>query len=273
VPELLVSVAVGKHWKDLVVSGDRVAHHRPGKDPIFSDPVPFTEMPIRYDRAYGGVDVRSDPTMPATYMRNHIGRGYVVCNTAEAVNGLELPNIEDPSDQLTPERLCCGHFMHWERQPLPDGLSWFAKYWQPRAGLAGVMPGDRALETRLRQAYTKAIAPEQLADYEKTRLPLMDFRFFNGASRGLALSSLVGDERLELHNLHPEGTFVTALPGDAPRIALDYGSGLRERDVAALHTVLIRVSDSEADLVWRAAFSYPGLDWLPSLRKLEVAIT
>src|SRR5690242_2683426 len=31
-PELVVSVAVDGHRKDLIVTGDRVAYHRPGKD-------------------------------------------------------------------------------------------------------------------------------------------------------------------------------------------------------------------------------------------------
>ena len=39
-----------------------------------------------------------------------------------------------------------------------------------------------------------------------------------------------------------------------------------------LQTVLVRLDALEIDLVWRAAFPYPGLDFLPRLRRLHVEI-
>jgi hypothetical protein len=272
VTELLVSVVVGRTRKDVLVIGDRVAHHRSDATPVFSDPVPFTRMPMRYELAYGGVDVRTDPTLAFPYARNHLGRGFVVANTADAVEGVQLPNMEAPDDRLTPERLCCGHVMHWERQPLTDGLGWYSKYWQPRAGLAGVMPGDRALETQLRREYARVIPPHQRADYRNTALRTMDFAFFNGASRGLVRPYLEPSERVAFRNLHPSGDVIGALPSHWPKISLDIGQGGVEVTRGVLHTATIRLDVLEMDLVWRAAFPYPGLDFLPTLRRLHVAI-
>jgi hypothetical protein len=270
--QLLISVVIGSTRKDLVVTGDRMVSHRERGGPLFTEPVPFVEMPIRYERAYGGVDVRSDPAMAMPYARNHLGVGFAVRDTREAIDGLPLPNIEAPDDRLIPERLCCGHVMHWEGQPQPDGIGWYSKYWQPRASKAGVMPGDRALEQQLRRGYAAAVPSGQRADYAKTALPAMDFTFFNGASRGLVLPRLGPRERIAFRNLHPSGDVIGALPDEWPSLTLDIGMGVPPPQRGVLHTVLVRLTAMELDMVWRAAFPYPGLDWLPKMRRMHVEI-
>jgi len=270
--EIIASVVVGSARKDIVVIGDRTAHHRVRGTPVFSDPLPFTEMPVRYERAYGGVDVRSDPSMACAYARNHLGCGFVVRNDAQSVDNLPLPNIESPNDRLTPERLCCQHVMHWERQPVADGLGWVAKYWQPRAAFAGVMPGDRALERMLRSGFASVLPPDQRAEYQKAALPGMNFAFFNGASSGLVRPYLQRCERIAFRNLHPAGDIVGALPDEWPSISLDIGTGNPGTQEGVLQTALVRLDEMQLDLVWRAAFPYPGLNWLPNLRRLHVAI-
>ncbi len=265
------SVTVGDVRKDVLVIGDRVCHYRDGQPPVFGDPEPLTSIEVRYDRAYGGVDIYSDPKLPCPYGRNPLGRGYVIANTKRAVDRLELPNFEDPNDPLTPERLCLGHFMHWERQPMPQGFGWVPKHWRPRGELAGVMPADRAVERELRRAYATLVPPEQREMYAQTELPDMDFRFFNGASPGLVLPFLTGNEWIELINLTPDGDQRFQLPGDRPKIGLDIGEGVQE-PATCLHTVMIRADNGQVDLVWRGAVPYPGPDWLPQMRKMEVFV-
>ena len=99
----------------------------------------------------------------------------------------------------------------------------------------------------------------------------MDFRFFNGASQGLALPLLSGDEQVRLTNLTQDGDTSFQLPGESPRIGLDLGEGAKESSVV-LHTVMIRMEDRQVDLVWRAAFPYGGPDSLPKLQKMEVLV-
>jgi hypothetical protein len=43
-----------------------------GAAPVFTDPEPFTEMEIRYDRAYGAA-TKSVPDIPFLYPRNFMG--------------------------------------------------------------------------------------------------------------------------------------------------------------------------------------------------------
>ena len=268
---MVASLSVGDSRKEILVLGDRTAQYRDGGMPAFTDPEPFETMELRYERAYGGPDIYSDPKLPCLYPRNLFGRGFVVKNLSKTVEDLPLPNMEHPADRLTPERLCCGHFMHWERQPMPQGFGWFPKTWQPRASLAGVMPADRAVEQQLRAVYAQFVPAHQRELYEQTKLPDMDFRFFNGASAGLVFPFLKGDEKVRTVNLSPEGELSFELPGDRPRIGLDIGMGMQEPAVV-LHTVMIRMEEREVDLLWRAACPYAGPDWLPQMRKMEVLV-
>jgi hypothetical protein len=268
---VIASVHIGRSSKDILVIGDRVCRYREKGAPAFTDPKPFTTMEIRYDRAYGGIDIYSDPKLPCPYVRNPRGQGFVIQNTRKAVEGLLLPNIEDPENRLTPENLCLGHFMHWEGQPMPQGFGWYGKSWHPRSSFAGVMPADRATEQQLRSVYARLIPPAQRQLYEQTGLSDMDFRFFNGASPGLAVPFLNGDEELRMINLRPEGELRTRLPSERPRVGLDLGKGVQEPPVY-LHTVMIRLEERQLDLLWRAAVPYPGPDWLPEMRKMELVI-
>jgi hypothetical protein len=268
---VIASLQIGRSRKDILVIGDRVCRYREKGAPAFSDPKPFVTMDISYDRAYGGIDIYSDLKLPCPYIRNPRGQGFVIQNTKKAVEGLALPNIEDPENRLTPDKLCLGHFMHWERQPMPQGFGWYGKSWHPRSSYAGVLPVDRATEQQLRIAYTQLVPPAQRELYQQTKLPDMDFRFFNGASPGLAVPLLQGDEELRMINLSPQGELRTQLPDERPRVGLEIGMGLQE-PTAYLHTLMIRLEDRQLELVWRAAVSYPGPDWLPEMRKMEITI-
>jgi len=271
VAEMHAEISIGETRKSVLVTGDRTCHFQPGAAPAFSDPVPFVSMDLRYERAYGGVDIYSDPRMPFPYMRNPLGRGFAVKNVEKAIRGLTLPNIEDPDNPLTPELLCCGAFDAWERQPHPAGFGWFPKTWLPRAQFAGVMPADRAAEQELRQVYTKLVPPEHRELYAKTRLPEMNFRFFNGASAGLTVPYLRGGESIHTLNLTPGGPFSFCIPEDPVRIGVDLGAGFEEPPVL-MHTVMIRGEDFQVDLVWRGAVPYPGPDWFPTMPKMDVLV-
>jgi hypothetical protein len=265
------SLSVGPRRKDVRVIGDRVCRYRAGMDPQFTDPKPLKTVELRYERAYGGVDIYSNPKAQCAYPRNHLGTGFVVGSSKKAVENLPLPNLEDPTDLLTPARLSCGEVKNWERQPMPQGFGWFSMYWRPRASFAGVMPADRPFEQELRKASAQKLPPYERKLYEDNPFPDMDFRFFNGASAGLALPFLSGDEEIRLTNLSPEGELSFQLPGEHLRIGLDIGQGMLESPTF-LHTVMIRAEERQVDLVWRAAFPYPGPDWLPNMAKGEVAI-
>jgi hypothetical protein len=266
-----ITLQVGNRRKEVLVIGDRVARFVKDQTPVFTEPQSIASMELRYERAYGGTDVFSDKSTIFAYPRNPRGCGFVVANTEQSVDNLPLPNLEDPANRLTPERLCLGDYAKWQDQPMPKGLGWFPKTSLPRAGFAGIMPGDRATEKELRAAYAQLVPSSQRDAYVKNALPEMDFRFFNGASPGLDLPYLTGTEEIAARNLSPEGLLSFSLPGECPRIGLDIGSGIQEPNVV-LHTVMIHLEKRQVDLVWRGAVPYPGFDWLPQMRKMEVEL-
>jgi hypothetical protein len=269
----VVSLQVADRRKSIAVVGDRIAQYAGETSPVFTDPEPFTQMPLRYEYAYGGTDVFSDLKILYPYPRNPLGRGFVVANTARSVDDLPLPNVEDPATPVAADSLCVGEYARWEACPLPVSFGWFPKIWRPRALLAGVLPRDRAIEQELRKAYAELIPDGAQRDaYMNNGFPDMDFRFFNGASEGLVFPYLQGGETIVTDNLTPQGVVQFRLPSDLPKIGLDIGEGMQEPEVA-LHTVMIHMDEGEVDLVWRGAVPYQGPEWLPQMRKTEILVT
>jgi hypothetical protein len=268
----VASLEVGRLSKTIAVIGDRTAHYTGGDTPVFSDPEPFTKMDLRYERAYGGTDVYSDTQTLYPYPRNPLGCGFAVANSAASVEGLPLPNLEDPAALLTPADLCLLDYRNWETRPSPAGFGWIAKTWLPRAALAGVMPADRAIEQELRQAYAQLVPKDARDAYLQNGIRDMDFRFFNGASSGLVLDEVAPGELIVTNNLTESGQHYFYLPSDAPRLGLDIGEGVQEPQVV-LHTVMIDMDELRLDLVWRGAVPYRGPEWLPQMRKMEVLVS
>lgn len=277
VQSLTCAVSVGKGpgftaplaRKEVLVLGDRICRWTDGGRIAASAPAPFAIMELRQENAYGGVDVWSDPKMPYAYPRNPLGKGFAVKSTPKSLHNLPLPNIEDPKDRITAERLCIMEMKNWEKQPLPAGLGWISKIAPPRSSLAGVMPGDEALEKELREANAALLDKKNRELYLANPLPRMDFRYFNGGA--VSLPYLTGTEAIRLENLTPEGLLEFQLPGDPPKVHIDMGLGPQDPE-AVLHTVQIRGEDRQVDLVWRACVPYPGTDWLPTMTHLDLTV-
>jgi hypothetical protein len=272
VPQLDVSVELADWRKTLRIFGDRHCLYRSQASPAFSDPVPFTEMPIRYERAYGGKDAKSDPQAPFYYPRNLNGVGVALKNARDSIDGLPLPNIEDPADLLSPDRVVIGEPDRWSRQPLPDGLGWFQRTWYPRCSFVGAIPPYVDVDTVLREEELGLVPKHQIALSRQFKLPSFDVHFNTGASRGLALPYLSGNETVRLKNLTPDGSLFFQLPGDTPRMMLDIGLGENVLS-SVLHTVCIRLAEMQVDLVWRGAHEYPGLEWLPEMKKFVAEVS
>jgi hypothetical protein len=269
---IVVALEVASRKKSIRVLGDRLCRYRPNLSPAFTDPVPFTEMELRYDRAYGGKDLRSMPDVEFYYPRNTMGKGLALRNVREVIEGLALPNLEDPGDLLTPERVVLGEPERWNRQPLPQGLGWFQKTWYPRCSFAGAVPGFVNLDEPMREEALGLVPPGQVALARQFKLPGFDVRFCNGASPGLVFPYLRGGEAVTLTNLTPDGELRFTLPKDQPRVRLDIGLGDNELQ-PMLQTVCLHVEDMQLDVLWQATHEYPGTDWLPEMKRLHAVVT
>lgn len=266
-----VGVDVGGRQKLLTVTGDRRAVFTDGRTPRFTDPAPFITMPMRYERAYGGSDRRSIADKPFYYPRNTVGRGAALLNLPETIDGLELPNIEDPDDLLTPERLVIGEAARWNEQPLAQGLSAFQKTWYPRCSFVGALPPHVDASTTMREELLGLVPEGQIALGRGFRLPSFDVRFNTGASIGLALPDVGPGTTIRLARLSPEPMLSFGLPMHWPRIGLDIGRGMSELDTR-LHTVTIDIEARRVDMIWRGAQTYPGPSWLPKMTRLAADV-
>lgn len=271
VTEMTATVQVGERSKAVRVIGNRQCVFRAGKEPQFTDPQPFTQMEIRYDLAYGGHDARSIAGLEFHYPRNPMGVGMALRNVMEVIDGLPLPNLEDPSDLLTPQRLVLGEPNRWNGQPMPQGFGWFQKTWYPRCSFVGSMPGFVDVDEVMQEETLRWVPTRQVALARQFKLPAFDVRFNNGASWGLIVSFLRGDEPVLLRGLSADGERRFHLPGELPRMSLDLGPGARELQVR-LQTVNIRLEDEQVDLIWRGAQPYPGAEWLPRMTRLHVEV-
>ncbi|HSN97638.1 MAG TPA: DUF2169 domain-containing protein, partial [Candidatus Nanopelagicales bacterium] len=170
-----VRVQIGAVDKQLYVIGDRT-----WKATGASDPVPFLEMPITWERAFGGEG----------FARNPLGRGY----KAVEVDGKSwhpLPNVEDarrlvksPSDR-----------------PEPVGLGPIDQTWPQRMDKVGTY--DREwLATRF---------PGFAKDF--------DWEFFNVAPEDQRIQGYFApDEALRIEGMHPaRRTIESRLPGARAR--------------------------------------------------------
>jgi uncharacterized protein YjbI with pentapeptide repeats len=80
VGEMLVSAKIGGLYKQLLVSGDR--HFNIAG--MISTPVPFVQMPLTPQRAFGGPDVADNP----------LGKGAQAVQSADGTEQWPLPNVE-----------------------------------------------------------------------------------------------------------------------------------------------------------------------------------
>ncbi len=262
-----VAVEIAGTKKQIRVTGDRSCQYVPGLPPRFLEPKPFTEIEIRYEFAYGGIDTKSVPNMMVLYPRNPRGTGFVLANRADTIDGLRLPNLEDPGDLITPERIIVGEPENWPGQPLPQGFGWYPKIAYPRCSFVGALPAFVAPGVPLKEEALGLVPRNQIALGRQFRLPSYDVRFHRGASLGLAVPFLSGGEPVRLTNLTPDGMLAFLLPREKPQMALDLGSGMQEL-APVLHTACVRVADSQLDMIWRGALRYPGVEWLPEMKRL-----
>ncbi|NLD92600.1 MAG: DUF2169 domain-containing protein [Fibrobacter sp.] len=269
--EMDVCVEIGHVMKVIRIIGDRRCQYRKGMDPRIGEPLPFTTMPIRYELAYGGKDEKSNPKSPFFYPRNYQGRGIVIKNRPELVDDLQLPNIEDPADLLSPDRIILDKPERWVDQPMPQGFGWYSRTWYPRSIYAGAVPGFMDIDCLTAEEKLGLVPANHVKLARRFKLPMFDIKFNNGASPGLALPYLRGDEQLRIVNMTKVGDLCFKLPGEKPSAAIDIGFGSNTPD-PVMQTVCVRTEDLEVDIIWSFSVPYPGISWLSNMKKLKIEV-
>jgi hypothetical protein len=211
---------IGPISKRLQVFGDRVWRQNAQGRFEIEGPLPFVRMPLRWERAYGGL---ANP-------RNPLGRGLDPWTAEDGRKFFYLANIEAQKGQ--PLRF---------GEALPTlGFGPVSPQWQPRLA----REGTRDLH------WANFVAPLPPRDYDPAAAQAApEDQWIEGYWNGA--------ERIELANLHPEHPrFVTALPGKRLRLFVEVmpanGDRLQFAEVPLnLDTIHIDMTTARLHLVWR----------------------
>jgi hypothetical protein len=234
VMELDVGFRIGSVTKLLRVFGNRYWGASG-----WSAPRPFAMMPLVYERAFGGVDVRSDHPERDWDWRNPVGIGYAVKESH--LDQVPMPNIEHPNALIR----------SWRDRPAPAGFGAIAGHWQPRVAYAGTYD-ERWLQTR------QPLVPDDFDD-----------RFHQCAPADQQPQTFLrGGEQVILHHLTPAGDLRFVLPKLYLGFETRFYDGARViHKSRKLHTVVIEPDFPRVSLVW-----HTGLSCHFKVQKLERTI-
>jgi hypothetical protein len=284
--QLFVSVAVGRSVRRLQVHGERRVEIDSAGRLRFSSPEPFDSVPLCPQNAYGGRDLygqwaleedeqgRRLIDLPESlrpretvwlyeYPRNPVGRGFFLDVDRQRVAGELLPQVEDPSDLLTPDRLFRAAPTAWIDAPIPGLLGWMHHSWYPRlVRYLGHMLDHDPPVGELREA--------GLADGDDLRLDYghpvdgheqdgVHPRALQGAAPGLAVERLRGDELVVLENLHPDRPRIElSLPAERPKFSIRPSDVEALTPEAVLQTVRLEPDRERLSLTWTGAVPLLG---------------
>jgi hypothetical protein len=283
------SIAIGEAVKRILVLGDRRASLAPTGEIGFSTPSAIEKVSLGYERAYGGADAVACATHgnpleglapylpevaglarinPYSYVRNPCGVGFLLEPTRAAIEAITLPNLEDPADRLTPDRLALGRLEGWPGQPLPAAPAWVAHAWFPRAAFLGFVPSRELLQGPLAEI-ALGVLPPDILDLAPGQLRF-DQGFSCGAPAGLQLPYLRGDEEIVLTHLSERAPVLRVkLPGERPALWTDGRKGRRGATEPVIHTLEIEPDEQRLSILWRGSsvalrpYSQPELEKMP----------
>jgi hypothetical protein len=224
-----VSLSVGKFRKSVLVFGNRF-WVRSGQNWEMSAPAQLRRTPLIYENAFGGADLFDpDPAAHAWEERNPVGTGFSTGKRAAQLEGLRLPNIEDPQLLIKSPT----------DRPRPAGFGPVGRSWMPRRALGGTYD-DR---------------------WKAERFPLLpqdfDDRFHQAAPADQMLPQhLVGGEVVSMTNVSELGVVRFSVP--RRRVAVEASLKGRRKDLApVMDTLFIEPDAQRVVLSWRTTFRCP----------------
>jgi hypothetical protein len=219
-----VALRVAGRTKVVRVVGDR--EWSPGTvGARHSAPKPFVSLPLVYERAFGGTHVVEKDKKVLFEPRNPVGRGFVGKRSGRELEGLSLPNLEDPRSPV----------QSVDDRPAPAAFGYVSPAWEPRKSYAGTYD----------EAWMRSRAPYLPKDFNP--------RFFNAAHPDLVMPGfLKGGERVDVLNASERGTLGFSVP-ECPVSAQMSIAGDVHAPTFRLETVLIEPDEGRACLTWRAA--------------------
>lgn len=271
VSRMRVRVAIGGRSKVMDVFGDRCAY-RSDRGIKFTEPATFTTMNLDWWNAYGGVDpqwmpksIDDTPLMvgvpivelfPGAYPRNPQGLGHIIQKNG-FIDGIRLPNIEDPNDLLTVDKLFVDSPEDWWRRPIPQGMGWMSPHAFPRCVHVGYLPyflPDPELQPRIPEVAAGWIEGRQL-DRGLGHVSLSPL-ITRESAPGMNFAQLEPGTSVEIEGMTSAGFWGFTLPHRPPQVSLlnrnhDRGYPSESR----LHTLHIDVETKQVSQLWGTRFA------------------
>lgn len=219
--QLDLSFRVGALERRLRVWGARV-YRRRALGWALSSPELIEEIPLCYERAFGGADLSAEnPDHHDWEARNHIGVGFVAEHSTADLEGQALPNFENPDALL----------QHPGDRPGPVGLGFIAPQWEPRVSYAGTYD----------DAWRTEVCPWPPDD--------LDARFFQAAHPD-CIAPIRGGEAITITHALPGGRpFHAHVPTRSIHVQAKAGGREQQLDLA-LQTLLIEPLEGRLQLTW-----------------------
>lgn len=208
---------------------------------------------------------------------NPVGKGFAFGNFPETIDGLELPNIEDPDDPITPENLIVDSDNLLSTR-VPAGFSWYSNNWLPRSGYAGFDPEQKEKTQEIMDDYMLEKDPENEDDRQEIEalmnMELPDFNelYYNSAHPKMVAENkdIIGNEEVLITNM-AETDIYFKLAGHHPLLTIDRGRG-DEPVHTELDTIYMNTEEKQCVLYWRGAIHYKGPEMFMEYPKFELDI-
>ena len=217
-PAYEVGLQIGSIDKTLYVFGDRFWKRKGRILKSISDPLPFTEMDVIYENAFGGPD----------YKKNPLGKGHTSIKTDTGNTVHPLPNIEDPRALID----------SLKKKPDPAGFGPIDLTWPQRMEKVGTYD----------QKWLDNLFPGLAQD--------IDYTYFNAAPPDQWLEGfLTGNESFAIKGMNPEKPRIQAnLPGFKSHCFINQKTeaGEQFREIKTnLDTVWLFPHAEKGIIVWR----------------------
>lgn len=228
VQELMVAVQVGALQQVARVTGDRRWRRTTGGYAATA-PEPWVQMPLTWERAFGGREEAHDGWHEEG--RNPVGTGFRAADGRRPVDDEPLPNVEHVERPMT----------SWDSRCDPVGFGPISPGWIPRRLYAGTYD----------ERWQRERAPYLPEDF--------DPRFLQVAPPALiSPTPLVGGEAVVLHGMHPDGPITLSLPHVPLELTINLDGTMHPRPVQ-LDTVTFEPDHGRYTMLWRA--------WMPCDKK------
>jgi hypothetical protein len=222
-PSWIVSAQIGRKQKSLLVTGPRYWKHYLVSGWQVGAPEPCTEVPIRYEHAYGGQWQHDEES--GVCEENPVGIGYANKKYLDKSRLLPAPRLMSPDDLI----------LELGKQHKPEGFSAIAKSWLPRRKYGGTYD-------------------EQWLQQRRPKLPKdFDCAYYNCAHPDLVYDGyLNGDEAVALKHLHPQQQILKfSLPAYRVGAVITDKDDYRYGALGNLDTVYMDIEKMQVYLTWR----------------------